>query len=226
MNKGILYGVSVGPGDPRLLTLKAVETVRACPVIAAPCTRDGKMVALDILAGAMDVRGKEILPLRFAMGRDRDERDSLHTEAAALIRDRLDRGKSVAMLNLGDVSVYGSFEYIAGHLDEEYTLQRVAGVTSFCAAAAAANIGLTLESAPLHLIPPGAAVVPAGLRGTSVYMKSGRQLRELLSALREQGRLFGALLVQNCGMADERIIRDIDPDAVQEDYFSLVIVKE
>ena len=64
-DKGTLYGVGVGPGDPELLTLKAVRTIEACPVIAAPRTPGGDMVALDIARQAVDLSGKTILPWIF-----------------------------------------------------------------------------------------------------------------------------------------------------------------
>lgn len=54
MSKGVLYGVGTGPGDPELLTIKAVRTIQSCPVIAAPQTADGVMVALDIVRGGYD----------------------------------------------------------------------------------------------------------------------------------------------------------------------------
>ena len=54
MSKGVLYGVGTGPGDPELLTIKAVRTIESCPVIAAPQTADGAMVALDIVPGGYD----------------------------------------------------------------------------------------------------------------------------------------------------------------------------
>ena len=54
MSKGVLYGVGTGPGDPELLTIKAVRTIESCPVIAAPQTADGAMVALDIVRGGYD----------------------------------------------------------------------------------------------------------------------------------------------------------------------------
>ena len=78
MKKGVFYGVGVGPGDPELLTLKAVRRIERCPVIAAPQTRGGTMLALEIAAGAVPMEGKTILPLSFPMGREPAEQAAAH----------------------------------------------------------------------------------------------------------------------------------------------------
>lgn len=67
---GTFYAVSVGPGDPELLTLQAVRVLENTPVIAAPQTASGQMLALDIARGAVDLTGKSVLPLRFTMSHD------------------------------------------------------------------------------------------------------------------------------------------------------------
>ena len=73
VKKGIFYGVGVGPGDPELLTLKAVRLLERCPVIAAPRTKGGGMLALEIASGAADLGGKTVIPLDFSMERDREK---------------------------------------------------------------------------------------------------------------------------------------------------------
>ena len=75
MKQGTFYGVSVGPGDPELLTLKAVRCIRACPVLAVPQTSSGGMLALDIARGAVNLEGKTILPLRFAQRKSLSDAD-------------------------------------------------------------------------------------------------------------------------------------------------------
>ena len=102
---GTFYGVSVGPGDPELMTLQAVRRLENCPVIAAPQTPKGGMLALDIAKGAVDLSGKTILPLRFAMSLDPAVQKAAHIEAARAVKEYLDAGQDVAMLNLGDLSV-------------------------------------------------------------------------------------------------------------------------
>lgn len=227
MAKGILYGVGVGPGDPRLMTLKAVDVIRQCRVVAAPRTRNGGMVALDIAKGATDLSEKEIVPLDFAMSRDAGERAASHAAAADSLRPFLDRGESVAMLNLGDVSLYASFRYLADILvPEGYPIEMVAGVTSFCAAAAQLGVSLTDMESPLRIIPDGTGGMD-GLfdPGTTVWMKSGRNLPELLRRLEEADVARRAMLVQNCGMPGQRLCRGVKAAAVEPGYFTVVILK-
>lgn len=101
---GTFYGVSVGPGDPELLTLQAVRLLRQCPVLAAPQTASGQMLALDIARRALgsELDCKTILPLQFAMSRDAAVLRASHETAASAVRLFLDAGQDVAMLNLGD----------------------------------------------------------------------------------------------------------------------------
>ena len=82
---GVFYGVGIGPGDPELITLKAVRTLRRCPVIAAPRTANGNMLALDIARQAVDLEGKTILPLDFTMAPDPADRQGAHRAAADAI---------------------------------------------------------------------------------------------------------------------------------------------
>lgn len=222
--KGTLYGVSVGPGDTELLTLKALRILQDCPVLAAPRTPGGGRVALDIVAGAIDPSEKELLELDFAMAHDDEARAACHERAAALLRQPLEQRRSVAMLCLGDVGLYGSFGYVAQLLESDFPIERIPGVTSFCAAAARLGINLAEGEEPLHLLPGGAEYVPGP--GTRVYMKSGRKLGDLLCELEQRGALDRAVLVQNCGMEDERVFYGAGAKEAPHSYFSIVLVKE
>ncbi len=226
--KGTLYGVSVGPGNPELMTLQAVRLLKHCPVIAVPQTGDGGTVALDIAAKAVDLSGKEMIMLPFLMVRDRQKLHESHRKLAGLLKVPLDKGQDVAMLSLGDTSVYSSFSYMAELLRPAgYTIAVSAGVTSFCASAAALGVSLTEMNRPVHIIPAGANDGQAlALPGTKVLMKAGRMLPQLLSSLKEKGLLDKAMLVQNCGLPNEKILKSVPEDFSGAGYFTTIILKE
>lgn len=227
---GTFYGVSVGPGDPELLTLKAVRCIEQCPVLAAPRTAEGRMLALEIVKGAVDVSGKTILPLHFAMSRDADTLRASHEAAAGAVREALDAGQDVAMLNLGDVSIYATYGYLEEILKaQDYPTARIAGVPSFCAAAAALGRSLTdgME-APLTLAPGRHAEQVLDAPEAKVLMKSGRQLPAALAALRRRGLLEKSAMACNCGLPEQTLWPDLssyDP-ARPAGYFTTIIVKE
>lgn len=227
--KGTFYGVSVGPGDPELLTLQAVRLIRKCPVLAAPQTSSGQMLALDIARSALGkaLDGKTIIPLHFAMSRDPAVLAASHKEA---VRPYLDAGQDTAMLNLGDVSIYATFGYLQCLLEAEgYPTAMAAGVPSFCAAAARLNVPLTGGmDAPLTIAPGSWAGRVLDTPGTKVLMKTGRQLPALLAALEQAGRLENSALVCNCGLPDEQVCPDLScgQPQVQPGYFTTVLVKE
>jgi precorrin-2/cobalt-factor-2 C20-methyltransferase len=110
---GRLYGVSVGPGDPGLITLNALQVLKDCKVICYPSKKPGEdSVALEIARGAMSFEGKELVELVFSM----DPEDSVRRASEKVALDKLcgilDRGDDVAMVVLGDIGVYSTYMYI------------------------------------------------------------------------------------------------------------------
>ena len=229
MKKGVCYGVGVGPGDPELITLKAVHILERCPVIAAPQTKSGEMLALDIVRGAVDLMGKTVLPLTFTMSKDPAVLSASHQAAADAIQARLDQGEDVAMPNLGDVSIYATWGYLMDILQKRgYDTVMVPGVPSFCAAAARLSATLVSWGSPLHVIPVGKGPVAplVELPGGKVLMKAGRGLAEIKEALNATGQLDRAALVEDCGLPTERVCADWEHVPEDVGYFATVIVKE
>ncbi|MCI9506333.1 MAG: precorrin-2 C(20)-methyltransferase [Oscillospiraceae bacterium] len=224
--KGIFYGVGVGPGDPELLTVKALRTLERCPVIAAPQTKSGEMLALDIVRRAAVLEGKTILPLFFTMARDKSQQRAAHETAADAIAAHLTAGRDVAMLNLGDVSIYATFGYIMDILRERgYEAVMIPGVPSFCAAAARLGLSLVSGETPLHIVPAGD---PASLElpGTKVLMKAGKRLPQVQEALTARGLLEQAAMVEDCGLPTEKLYSSMGDVPEAAGYFATVIVKE
>ncbi len=227
---GTFYGVSVGPGDPELLTLKAVYCIRRCPVLAVPQTAGGGMLALAIARNAVEIEGKTILPLRFAMSRDPAVLQASHAAAADAVKAYLDAGQDVAMLNLGDVSIYSTYSYLEELLQAEgYAAVRIAGVPSFCAAAARLGQSLTggMEQ-PLTIAPGRHAEQILCTPGTKILMKTGRQLPQTIELLQKKGLLGQSAMVCNCGLPNEKVyptLTGLDPEQ-DAGYFATILVKE
>lgn len=219
---GKLYGISVGPGDPELMTIKGKRILENCMVVATPVTKGNKTLALDIAKGILSFDDKEILRLEFLMSRDKRAIDANHRENADKIIDYLKTDKDVAMLNLGDASLYSSFSYIADIVIKKgYEVEVIPGVTSFCAAAAKLNTSLTEMNKPLHIFPGAIIDDTIELNGTKILMKSGKKIKEV----KEKLSGLDVMAVQNCGLKNEKIcltIEDIDDDAT---YFTTLLIK-
>ena len=238
--KGTFYGIGVGPGDPELITVKALKIIKSCPVIAAPRTGNGDMVALDIvwrtgvLTGTAEIAeesDKKILAMDFTMDKDPAKRKENYRKNAEAAARYLDNGQDVAMVTLGDVSLYSTVHYIADELiSRGYEIIMVPGVPSFSAAAASLAIPLAEMDAPVHIIPSvrNNSDDYLDLPGTKVLMKAGRHLHRTLDELDRRGLLDVTSLAVNCGMDDEILIKKLGDDEPLPDktgYFTTVIVR-
>ena len=228
MEKGTLYGVSIGPGEPELITLKAMNIISQCKYIATPHTGTGDSLALSIVSKAIDLSEKEIMKLEFPMTKDKDILAKSHQEAADAIGEILDGGKDVAMLNLGDVTIYSTFAYTMDKLlEKDYNVEVIPGVTSFCASASELRIGLTTMNEPLHIIPATGIDIKEALQmpGSKVFMKIGRSMPKLIEALHELNIEDNVYAVENCGLENEKVYKGLDEFNDDMGYFTIVIVK-
>ena len=223
--QGIFYAVSVGPGDPELLTRQACRVLERCDVVAAPQTGSGRMLALEIAAGAVAMEGKTILPLTFTMLRDERAREESYRAAAAAVESELAAGRDVAMVNLGDVSVYATAYYILERVRSDgFEVVMCPGVTSFCAVAARLGRSLTRMEEPLHILPGSAELDSAlALPGTKVIMKSGKAIHETAAALERCGMAANAGMVADCGLETEQVYTDLRHLPEEISYFATIV---
>ena len=224
MSKGTLYGVGVGPGDPELLTLKAVRLLRDCDIIAIPQKKD-RCFALRIVLDALpELADKPLLEIVMPMTRDKDARERAHQKGAAALAEQLDKDLNVVYITLGDPTIYSTYGYLQRRIQEMgYETETVPGVPSFCAAAAALDISLCEDRDELHLLPGGINADQAlAYPGTKVFMKG--EIPVLLDAAKNAGQtLIG---VQNCGTEAEELYHSTEEIPADAGYYTLIIAKE
>lgn len=221
---GKLYGVSVGPGDPQLMTLAAKARIEQAEVIAFVRTPRQGTFALDIIKEVVDLSGKILLELPFIMQKSKDLRAERYRENAAQITDYLKNGRDVCMINLGDVSLYSTFSYMDTLIRHAgFETQWIPGVTSISAGACAARVPLAAMDQAIHIL-PGSFSDPEDLSlpGTKVVMKSAgsfKELRETILELHED-----AFVVENIGLPTERIeqLREVE----EAGYFTLIYMRD
>jgi precorrin-2/cobalt-factor-2 C20-methyltransferase len=137
---GRLYGIGVGPGDPELLTLKALRLLRAAAVVAYPAPGHGDSFARAIVAEWLD-QGQREIAIRFPM-RPGPPPAEVYDDTAQAIAAHLDSGSDVAVLCQGDPLFYGSFIGILTRLGHRYPVEIIPGVSSLTACSAAAGLPL------------------------------------------------------------------------------------
>ncbi len=224
---GILYGVGVGPGDPELMTLKAVHLIRETEIIAVPGTEPKETVAYQIAVQAVpQLAEKTLLPVPMPMTHDREEMRRNHKKGAALLESYLKQGKNIVFLTLGDPCVYSTYTYLQKIIvSDGYQTALVSGITSFCAAAARLNLPLSEWNEPLHIL-PAAHHPDASLQapGNYVLMKAGRKMSQVKEILKSSGR--DVYMVENCGMENEHVYHGAEEIPDNAGYYSLIIAKE
>lgn len=237
---GKLYAVGVGSGDPELLTLKAVRILKQVPCLCVPRGREeGTSLALSIVQGAVEIKGKEIIEAFFPMKKTRAgtgaadaDLEARWNETVLNISTRLKRGVDIAFITIGDPTIYSTFFYIYDRLlalDPATKTEIVPGVSSITAAASRAGLSLGLADERI-------AVIPATYAGdlskmiaefdTVVLMKVYRVFDEIVKTLTGAGLAGNATYISRAGMSEEAVIRNLD-DVKKEDlnYFSLIIIR-
>ncbi|MFC5957947.1 precorrin-2 C(20)-methyltransferase [Streptomyces pratens] len=232
---GKLYGVGLGPGDPSLMTLRAVEAIAGADVIAYHSARHGRSIARSI--AAKHIRADHVEePLVYPVTTETTDHpggyqgamDDFYAEASARLAAHLDAGRTVAVLAEGDPLFYGSYMHMHKRLADRYDTEVIPGVTSV--SAAAARLGTPLaEGEEVLTILPGTLPeeeLTARLAATdaAVVMKLGRTFPKVRRAMERAGRLGAARYVERATMAGERLagLADVEADSVP--YFSVAVL--
>ena len=235
---GILYGVGVGPGDPELITLKAVKAIEAAAVVfAAGSSKNEHSLALDIARPYLRP-GTPVERLSFPMTDDEAVKEAAWQDNARRVWAVVSEGRHAAFLTLGDPMTYSTFIYLWRTFRRVYpqappeTVQVVPGVTSYAAAAAAARTPLA-EGEESLLVVSGAAgggrlAAHADLAENIVVLKTYRRFGEIREELGRLGLMGAAVMASQVGLPGQRLEPDLARlDATEKpSYFSLIIAKK
>jgi len=218
MTRPVLYGLGVGPGDPELMSLRAVRILREVPVLVAPRgSAFGESAAFRIARPHLsDEIGQKRMFFTFPMSKDPDVVGPAVDAAVDAVCAELGRGQSVAFIAEGDASTFSSFIYVQRGVRArmpEQPIEVVPAVSSIMAVPAAAGIPLCDGQERVAIVPGtyGLSDLDALLDrfDTLVVMKVGPELPHITEVLRRRGLLEHAVYVSHATEPRERVVRDI-----------------
>ena len=214
MDFGTFYGIGVGPGDPELLTVKAIEALKKIDVLIAPKTeKKSDSVALSIAQPYLKPT-VEIVYQTFPMVKDFAEETEIFEANKAEILSLLRSGKNVGFATLGDPMFYSTYIYIFRLLEPcGVKIVTIPGVPAFLAIAAQIGRPLAYGNDILTIIPATAELAAIenflAKADATVLMKVYKNFPEVVDALKIHGMIDDAVLVSRCGLDDEKIITDV-----------------
>ncbi|NUH37139.1 precorrin-2 C(20)-methyltransferase [Streptomyces samsunensis] len=232
---GRLYGVGLGPGDPSLMTVRAVEVIAEADVIAYHSARHGRSIARSIAERHLrpdHIEERLVYPVTTEStdhpGGYRGAMEEFYADAAARLATHLEAGRTVAVLAEGDPLFYGSYMHMHKRLADRYPTEVVPGVTSV--SAAAARLGAPLvEGEEVLTVLPGTLpeeelTARLATADAAAVMKLGRTFPAVRRALERSGRLADARYVERATMNAERTapLAEVDPESVP--YFSMAVL--
>ena len=232
MKIGNFYGIGLGPGDPELITLKALRTIQKADCIFVPKS-DTKEDSLALEIVKDYVKGKRVIEQIYPMTKDKQTLNTAWLKAAEEIHTEVKNGHDVVYLTLGDPMTFSTYIYLLRHLNTmlpEKVIHTIPGITSYNAAACAANFPLLTGDDRLAVIPIPKDI--AELRpilesfDTVVMMKVAKKLDEVIQLLEEMKLSENALFASYIGQKDAYLTYDLmSLKGSGKGYMSVLIVK-
>ncbi len=227
IRSGKLYGLGVGPGDPELLTLKALRLLQSAPVVAYQSATDRPSVARGIVAPYLT--GSQIeVPFHFPRALDPETAAADYSEAIMPIVAHLTAGRDVVVLCVGDPLFYGSFMYLFTRLATQFATEIVPGISSPMAAAAALGTPICYQNDVFSVL--AATLSAASLKAQLInadavaIIKLRRHFDKVRQVLSSLDLLDRAKYIERATATDQCIIPIADVDPQQVPYFSLIII--
>ncbi len=230
---GILYGVSVGTGDPELITIKALKIIQNTPIIAFPSGINHKLGKAETIIQTYLQPHQQKLPLSFPYVLCQDTLEKAWQTMASQVWEYLEKGLDVAFACEGDISFYSTFTYLAEYIQKiepNVKIERIAGVSSPMVAASVLGIPLTMQGEKLAVLPALYSVeeLESVLNWAEVVvlMKVASVYEKVWQILAKRDLLFSSYVVEKATLAEEKIYCSLDnfPN-LKLNYFSILIIK-
>lgn len=224
---GRLYGVGVGPGDPELLTLKALRLLQSVPVIAYQSAIDKESIARKIVSPYLPANQIEVL-YHLPRALEPEKAKSIYDQEVKPIAAHLAAGRDVVVLCEGDPFFYGSFMYIFTRLSDQYQTEVVPGISSLMACPVSLGVPFTYYNDVLTVLP---ATLPTEMlishlltTDAAAIMKLGRHFTKVRDILHQLGMASRAKYIERATTTQQRIVPldEVNPDAVP--YFSMIVI--
>ena len=235
-----LIAVGCGPGDPELLTMKAVKAIQNADVIMCPTSKEGKpSIALSVVSSIMDKsKNQEIVDLVFPMTKDRDVLESTWENNSKILAEKVLSGKKVVYLTVGDPYLYSTWIYLHRELQEkhpEITITVIPGIVSMFTFASKVGISLAEGGEKMTVIPSCYDLTQvkelAKNSDTMVFLKDGRYFDQVIELLKEAGFSDDSLFAigQDLDTEDEIVrkltLGQVTKETMTTKYFSIMVVK-
>jgi len=235
-----LIGIGVGPGDPELLTVKAVKAIQNADIIMCPASNEDRpSIALSVVSSLIDKsKNQEIVKLIFPMTKDKDVLEETWKRNAKIMAEKVLLGKNVVYLTVGDPYLYSTWIYMYKDLKENYPemdISVIPGIVSIFTFASKVGISIAEGSEKVAIIPScydlSSVKEIAKHTETMVFLKDGRYFDQVIKVLKESGFPDDSIFAigQDLGTENEIIrkltLGEVNDGTLTTKYFSILVVK-
>ena len=233
----VLTIAGVGPGDPSLLTLAAVDAIKESTVVSYPVSKIGVDSLAEKIASKWITKDKKKLPLHFPMVDDQNILKSAWRVAGNELMKLVEKGERVVFLAQGDISIFSTGSYLSMELEKYHpkcVVKLIPGVMSFSAAAAKSKFPLAFQEEQLLVLPvPGSYDELKNLLSDAatkkrivVLLKLGKKWEWIKPLLEELDLIKVSIFAERVGFSDQQILRASDLSASTRPYFSLLLIRQ